>query len=182
MLYLASVQRKLLPRSLGLKLLAVKRQDGLWRETATRDLIAVPPNTTDLADERLVVVSLSPKREVVNIVSAATALPLILQQLSGHIFKLQKSEEEIETWKRSLEFQSAELGDRKEAVLTGEESLKVQQELFAIEKDEFERSSATLESDRAALDAELTKFRSDRDALQTAWESVRLEQKRLKDS
>lgn len=158
MLYLAVVQRKLLPRSLGLKLIAVKRVDGLWRELPQHEVITVPPSTTDLADERLVVVSLSPKREVINIVAAATALPLILQQLSGHIFKLKKDDEDREAWKMSLQFQSAELSDRREALVADEESLKIQRELLAKEKTVVER---------------------DRAALQETWEAVRLEQKRL---
>lgn len=167
MLYLASVQRNRIQRSVALKLLAVKRVDGLWRKLPSDELIVVPPSVTDLADERLVVVSLSLKREVVNIVSATSAMPLILQQLSGEIFKLKKSEEEIEAWKMSLQYQSAELSDRREALEAGEESLKVRLELFDKEKDKLERDAEAAAAQRIAL--------------QSAMEAVRLEQKRLKD-
>lgn len=134
MLYLALVQRP--PLKLPqLQLLAVERKYKLWQQLDSTETITIGLDATKLANNKLALAELTPTREVIKITDGAVALPQILHRLSVQVFKLLKLEKEIDDWKDSLQYQSAQLNDRACALDVREELVKVQEELYLKERN-----------------------------------------------
>ena len=115
MLYLAEVQKQkggLLGggSKTELKLLACQRSDQNW-STVSEEVIAAE-EASKLNDGALVLVELSPNRQVQRIQEAGRPLVNILQNFSRQLEKFKLKEDEIDQWKQSLTFQAQELNRR----------------------------------------------------------------------
>ena len=111
-----------------------------------------------------------------DVIDATTLLPNILQALSDSNLKAKvraaDNEHEIETWKNSLNDQRIILHDREIDLDDYRDSLEDSKKRMMVYANR-------IRDDRAALDAELKTFRSDRNAMSIAMEHIKLEQKRL---
>ena len=115
MLYLAEVQKQRggLLSGAGkseLKLLACQRNDQNW--SPVPDEVIVADEASKLNDGALVLVELSPNRQVQRIQEAGRPLVNILQNFSRQVEKFKLKEEEIDQWKQSLNLQVQELNRR----------------------------------------------------------------------
>jgi len=180
-LYLAEVQKQrggLLGGNsrTELKLLACQKGDQNW-STVSEDIIAAE-EASKLNDGALVLVEMSPSRQVQRIQEAGRPLVNILQNFSRQLEKFKLKEDEINQWKQSLTFQAQELNRREMDMETRLEQLQDQEnelQELASQKQEFIISRA--EIDR--LQAEIERNRQE---LEGAWEHLRGEQRRLEES
>ncbi len=179
MLYLAEVQRQrgglLTSAKTEIKLLACQRSDQNW-STVSEELIAAD-EASKLNEGALVLVELSPTRQVQRIQEAGRPLVNILQNFSRQLEKFKLKEDEIDQWKQSLTFQAQELNRREMDMESRGEQL---QEL----EGEFQR----LETQKQEIDtsrAEITQLQSEiernRQELEGAWDHLRGEQRRLEE-
>ncbi|MFQ4142743.1 pilus motility taxis protein HmpF [Chlorogloeopsis sp. ULAP02] len=181
MLYLAEVQKQKGSLLTGagkteLKLLACQRTDQSW-STVSEDVIAAE-EASKLNDGALILVEMTPQRQVQRIQEAGRPLVNILQNFSRQLEKIKVKEEEIDQWKESLTFQAQELNRRELEIETRLEQLENME-------DEFQR----LETEKQAVEtscAEMEKLREEiernRQELEGAWEHLRGEQRRLEES
>ncbi|BAY22806.1 hypothetical protein NIES2100_25700 [Calothrix sp. NIES-2100] len=185
MLYLAEVQKQkgnLLTTNLlssntktELKLLACQRTDQNW-STVPEDVIAAE-EANKLNDGALVLVELTPNRQVQRIQEAGRPLVNILQNFSRQVEKFKLKEEEIDQWKQSLTFQAQELNRREMEMEVRLEQLQQMEDDFQqleAQKEEFSNSRAEIEK----LQQEIERNRQE---LQGAWEHLRGEQRRLEE-
>jgi chromosome segregation ATPase len=174
-LYLAEVQRK--TRVLGaskaeLRLIACQRSEQTW--TACEETIAAPDDLTQ-STGALVMVELTPNKQVKRCADAGRQLVSILQNFSRMQEKSKSQEEEIEQWKQSLTYQSQELNRREMEMEARQEQLqqleedldRLEQQRSEIEasrdealrlKEEYERKTQELEGAWAHLNGEMQKF------------------------
>jgi chromosome segregation ATPase len=179
-LYLAEVQKQRGGLLSGnskteLKLLACQKGDQNW-STVSEDIIAAE-EASKLNDGALVLVELSPSRQVQRIQEAGRPLVNILQNFSRQLEKFKLKEDEIDQWKQSLTFQAQELNRREMDMEARLEQLQEQEDELqelASQKQEFIVSRA--EIDR--LQAEVERNRQE---LEGAWEHLRGEQIRLEE-
>ncbi|MDM9381100.1 pilus motility taxis protein HmpF [Chlorogloeopsis sp. ULAP01] len=181
MLYLAEVQKQKGSLLTGagkteLKLLACQRTDQSW-STVSEDVIAAE-EASKLNDGALILVEMTPQRQVQRIQEAGRPLVNILQNFSRQLEKIKVKEEEIDQWKESLTFQAQELNRRELEIETRLEQLENME-------DEFQR----LETQKQVVEtscAEMEKLREEvernRQELEGAWEHLRGEQRRLEES
>ncbi|RUR76745.1 pilus motility taxis protein HmpF [Chlorogloeopsis fritschii PCC 9212] len=181
MLYLAEVQKQKGSLLTGagkteIKLLACQRTDQSW-STVSEDVIAAE-EASKLNDGALILVEMTPQRQVQRIQEAGRPLVNILQNFSRQQEKIKVKEEEIDQWKESLTFQAQELNRRELEIETRLEQLENME-------DEFQR----LETEKQAVEtscAEMEKLREEvernRQELEGAWEHLRGEQRRLEES
>lgn len=175
MLYLAEVQRK--ARVLGaskaeLRLIACQRSEQSW--VACDEVIPAPDDVAQNAGA-LVMVDLTPNKQVKRCVDAGRQLVSILQNFSRQQEKAKSQEEEIEQWKQSLTYQSQELNRREMEMEARQEQLQqLEDDLARLEKqrdeiqaarteaeqlkEEYERKTQELEGAWAHLNGELQKF------------------------
>ena len=166
MLYLAQIQRKRLSSGIELTLLAVQRGSKLWAKVSPTQTINATFNTP-LKDDTLALAELSSSRTVLKLIDAAITLPDLLHSYSLRLIKFSSQQKEVELWRGSLEIQARELSDRANIIAAREENL-TEQEIRVT------RAIAHTKNWEA-------KVNTARELLQAEWESVRLEQKRLKD-
>lgn len=139
MLYLAELNRPIVGNP-NLQLLAKMQQDS-W-QAVNEEPIPVDRGTAgNLRDGVLVLAEIGAGRKVSRVNEAARQLVTYLQNYSRLQDKSRSQEEEIETWKKSLTFQSQELNRREMELESQEEEL---QRLF----EEYKR----VEEDRKNLD------------------------------
>ncbi|BAY11718.1 pilus motility taxis protein HmpF [Calothrix sp. NIES-2098] len=185
MLYLAEVQKQkgnLLTTNLlssnsktELKLLACQRTDQNWT-TVSEDVI-VAEEASKLNDGALVLVELTPNRQVQRIQEAGRPLVNILQNFSRQLEKFKLKEDEIDQWKQSLTFQAQELNRREMEMEVRLEQLQQMEDDFhqlEAQKEEFENSRTEIEK----LQQEIERNRQE---LEGAWEHLRGEQRRLEE-
>ncbi len=180
MLYLAEVQKQkggLLGgvSKTELKLLACQRTDQSW--SAGSEEIITAEEASKLNDGALILVELSPQRQVQRIQEAGRPLVNILQNFSRQLEKFKLKEEEIDQWKESLTFQAQELNRREIEMETRLEQLQQMEDDFQrldTEKQEVETSRADIEK----LQQEIERNRQE---LEGAWEHLRGEQRRLEE-
>ena len=115
MLYLAEIQKQrgCLLGGGGkseLKLLASQRSDQNWSSVPDETIVA--DEASKFNDGALVLVDLSPNRQVQRIQEAGRPLVNILQNLSRQVERFKLKEEEIDQWKQSLNLQVQELNRR----------------------------------------------------------------------
>jgi chromosome segregation ATPase len=184
-LYLAEVQKQkgnLLTTNLlssnsktELKLLACQRTDQNWT-TVSEDVITAD-EASKLNDGALVLVELTPNRQVQRIQEAGRPLVNILQNFSRQLEKFKVKEDEIDQWKQSLTFQAQELNRREMEMEVRLEQLQSMEDEFhqlEAQKEQFETSRAEIEN----LQQEIERNRQE---LEGAWEHLRGEQRRLEE-
>ncbi|MBK1988067.1 hypothetical protein A0J48_011035 [Sphaerospermopsis aphanizomenoides BCCUSP55] len=180
MLYLAEVQKQkggLLGggSKTELKLLACQRSEQNWN-TVSEETVAAE-EASKLNDGALVLVELSPNRQVQRIQEAGRPLVNILQNFSRQMEKFKLKEDEIDQWKQSLMFQVQELNRREMDMESRWEQLQhLEQEVQNLEKQQQEVKTAREQIEK--LQAEVERNRQE---LEGAWEHLRGEQHRLED-
>ncbi|WP_414756155.1 pilus motility taxis protein HmpF [Anabaena sp. CCY 9910] len=180
MLYLAEVQKQkggLLSGSskTELKLLACQRTDQNW-STVSEEVIAAE-EASKLNDGALVLVELTPNRQVQRIQEAGRPLVNILQNFSRQLEKYKLKEDEIDQWKESLTFQAQELNRR-------EMDMEVRLEQLHEMEDEFQRLEAQkqeVDTSREQIEQLQAEVERNRQELEGAWEHLRGEQRRLEE-
>jgi len=179
-LYLAEVQKQkggLLSGSskTELKLLACQRTDQNW-STVSEEVIAAE-EASKLNDGALVLVELTPNRQVQRIQEAGRPLVNILQNFSRQLEKYKLKEDEIDQWKESLTFQAQELNRR-------EMDMEVRLEQLHEMEDEFQRLEAQkqeVDTSREQIEQLQAEVERNRQELEGAWEHLRGEQRRLEE-
>jgi chromosome segregation ATPase len=176
-LYLAEVQKQkggLLGggSKTELKLLACQRSDQNWNSVSEETIAA--DEASKLNDGALVLVELSPNRQVQRVQEAGRPLVNILQNFSRQTEKFKLKEDEIDQWKQSLMFQVQELNRREmemESRLEQLQELENDVQRLETQKQEVETSRQEIEQLRA-------EFERNRQDLEGAWEHLRGEQRR----
>ena len=180
MLYLAEVQKQKGGLLSGggkseLKLIACQRADQNW--SPVPDEMIVTDEASKLNDGALVLVDLSPNRQVQRIQDAGRPLVNILQNFSRQVEKFKLKEEEIDQWKQSLKLQIQELNRREiEMESRWDEVQKLEDDSKRIDTQQHLINTSRTEVDQ--LRAEVERNRQD---LEGAWEHLRVEQRCLEE-
>ncbi len=180
MLYLAEVQKHKGGLLGGggkteLKLLACQRTDQSW-STVSEEVISAE-EAGKLNDGVLILVELTPNRQVQRIQEAGRPLVNILQNFSRQLEKFKVKEEEIDQWKQSLTFQAQELNHREidmEARLEQLQNMEDEFQNLEAQKQEVETSRTDIEQRREEIERKLQD-------LEGAWEHLRGEQRLLEE-
>ncbi|MEC4818762.1 MAG: pilus motility taxis protein HmpF [Scytonema sp. PMC 1069.18] len=180
MLYLAEVQKQkggLLSGSgkTELKLLACQRNDQSWSQVSEEVIAA--DEASKLNDGVLVLVELTPNRQLQRIQEAGRPLINILQNFSRQLEKFKVKEEEIDQWKQSLTFQAQELNRREMDMEARLEQLQQMEEEF----QRCETQKQEVETAREEIEKLKTEIERNRQELEGAWEHLRGEQRRLEE-
>lgn len=178
MLYLAEVQKQKGGLLSGgskteLKLLACQRSDQNWGNVSEETIAA--DEASKLNDGALVLVELSPNRQVQRIQEAGRPLVNILQNFSRQMEKFKLKEDEIDQWKQSLMFQVQELNRREMDM----ESRLEQLQHLETEVQSLEKNKQAVETSRQQIEKLRTEVERNRQELEGAWEHLRGEQRRL---
>lgn len=181
MLYLAEVrkQKSFMGGSKAeLRLLACERNDKSWVGVPNKDDTVQADVPATIGDGVLVVVNLGNNRQIQgNIELASDRLVGILQGFSRLIDKTREQEEEIETWKQSLTYQSQELNRREVEIEARFEQLEqMEQELARLEQQR-----QAIESSKSEMAQVKADFEKKRQELESAWDHLRGEQRRLEE-
>jgi chromosome segregation ATPase len=179
-LYLAEVQKQkggLLGggNKAELKLLACQRNDQSW--SGVSDESVVPDDASKLNDGALIMVELTPQRQVQRVQEAGRPLVTILQNFSRQLEKFKVKEEEINQWKESLTYQAQELSRRE---LEMEDRI-AQLEQMEEEAQGFEADKQEVDKIRTETDSLKEEIERSRHELEGAWEHLRGEQRRLEE-
>ena len=180
MLYLAEVQKQKgsLLGGAGkseLKLIACQRNDQNW--SPVPDEMIAADEASKLNDGALVLVELSPNRQVQRIQDAGRPLVNILQNFSRQVEKFKLKEEEIDQWKQSLKLQIEELNRREmEMESRWDEVQKLEHDSKRIDTQQQLVNTSRTEIDRLRVEVE-----RNRQELESAWEHLRVEQRCLEE-
>ncbi|MBS3026190.1 MAG: hypothetical protein HCA25_03595 [Dolichospermum sp. DET50] len=180
MLYLAEVQKQKGGLLSGggkseLKLIACQRNDQNW--SPVPDEMIAADDAGKLNDGALVLVELSPNRQVQRIQDAGRPLVNILQNFSRQVEKFKLKEEEIDQWKQSLKLQIEELNRREmEMESRWDEVQKLEHDSRRIDTQQQLVNTSRTEIDRLRLEVE-----RNRQELESAWEHLRVEQRCLEE-
>lgn len=181
MLYLAEIQKQRGGLLGGggkseLKLLASQRSDKNWSSVPDETIVA--DEASKFNDGALVLVDLSPNRQVQRIQEAGRPLVNILQNLSRQVERFKLKEEEIDQWKQSLNLQVQELNRREmEMESLWEQVQKLENDSKNVERQQQSINTSRTETER--LQAELERNRQE---LEGAWEHLRVEQRSLQET
>ncbi|MFM7405847.1 MAG: pilus motility taxis protein HmpF [Cuspidothrix sp.] len=181
MLYLAEVQKQKGGLLSGggrseLKLLACQRNDQNW--TPVPEEVIPSEEANKINDGALVLVELSPSRQVQRIQEAGRPLVNILQNFSRQVEKLKLKEDEIDQWKQSLMIQVQELNRR-------EMEMEARWEQVQQLENDFKRldtQQQVVDTSRTEIDKLRTEIERNRQELEGAWEHLRGEQRRFEES
>jgi chromosome segregation ATPase len=177
-LYLAEVQKQKGGLLSGgskteLKLLACQRSDQNWNNVSEETIVA--DEASKLNDGALVLVELSPNRQVQRIQEAGRPLVNILQNFSRQVEKFKLKEDEIDQWKQSLMIQVQELNRREMDMEARSEQLQnLEHEVKRLEEEK--QTVATSREEILRLKQEVERKSQE---LEGAWEHLRGEQRRL---
>ncbi|MDB9311441.1 pilus motility taxis protein HmpF [Aphanizomenon sp. CS-733/32] len=180
MLYLAEVQKQKGGLLSGggkseLKLIACQRTDQNW--SPIPDEMIVADEASKFNDGALVLVDLSPNRQVQRVQDAGRPLVNILQNFSRQVERFKLKEEEIDQWKQSLNLQIQELNRREmEMESRWDEVQKLENDSKRIDTQQHLVNTSRTEVER--LRAEVERNRRD---LEGAWEHLRVEQRCLEE-
>lgn len=181
MLYLAEIQKQRGGLLGGggkseLKLLASQRSNQNWSSVPDETIVA--DEASKFNDGALVLVDLSPNRQVQRIQEAGRPLVNILQNLSRQVERFKLKEEEIDQWKQSLNLQVQELNRREmEMESLWEQVQKLENDSKNVERQQQSINTSRTETER--LQAELERNRQE---LEGAWEHLRVEQRSLQET
>ncbi|MBS9383155.1 MAG: pilus motility taxis protein HmpF [Dolichospermum sp. BR01] len=179
MMYLAEVQKQksglLGSGKSELKLIACQRNDQNW--SPIPDEIIIADEASKLNDGALVLVELSPNRQVQRIQDAGRPLVNILQNFSRQVEKFKLQEEEIDQWKQSLIIQAQELNRR----ATEMEFRWEQVQRLEHDSKRIDTQKHSVDTSRTEIDRLRTEVESNHRDLAGAWEHLRLEQSCLEE-
>ncbi len=180
MLYLAEVQKQKSGLLGGggkseLKLLACQRNDQNW--TPVPEEVIVAEEASKLSDGALVLVELSPNRQVQRIQDAGRPLVNILQNFSRQVEKFKLKEDEIDQWKQSLMIQVQELNRREMEV----ESRWEQVEQLENDFERLDTQQQVVDTSRTEIEQLRAEAERNRQELEGAWEHLRGEQRRFEE-
>ena len=180
MLYLAEVQKQKGGLLSGggkseLKLLACQRNDQNWSPVPEDMIVAEEANK--LSDGALVLVELSPNRQVQRIQDAGRPLVNILQNFSRQVEKFKLKEDEIDQWKQSLMIQVQELNRREMEM----ESRWEQVEQLENDFKRLDTQQQVVNTSREEVDRLRSEVERNRQELAGAWEHLRGEQRRFEE-
>lgn len=181
MLYLAEVQKQSKGVFGGsetkLLLLACQRNDQTWSAIPKGETI-VTEDASSFNDGALVMINLSETRQIQGKPEGAGGqLARILQRFSGEVEKAKKAEEEIETWRGSLEAQGRMLNERQDELDARLDELEHKEQEFK----ELEAKRQEVEALQAQAHHIKQEFEQKSKELEGAWEHLRGEQKRLEE-
>nr|WP_174783219.1 pilus motility taxis protein HmpF [Dolichospermum sp. UHCC 0260] len=178
-MYLAEVQKQksglLGSGKSELKLIACQRNDQNWSPIPDEMIIA--DQASKLNDRALVLVELSPNRQVQRIQDAGRPLVNILQNFSQQVQKFKLKEEEIDQWKQSLMIQAQELNRRE----TEMEFYWEQVQRLEHDSKRIDTQKHLFDTSRTEIDRLRTEVESNHRDLEGAWEHLRFEQSRLEE-
>lgn len=180
MLYLAEVQKQKGSLLTGagkteLKLLACQRTDQSW-SIVSEDIISAE-EASKYNDGALILVELSPQRQIQRIQEAGRPLVNILQNFSRQLEKFKVKEEEIDHWKQSLTYQAHELNRREQEIETRLEQLENMENEF----QRLQQEKQAVETSRGEIEKLRAEIERNRQQLQEAWEHLQGEQRRLEE-
>lgn len=181
MLYLAEIQKQRGGLLGGggkseLKLLASQRSDQNWSSVPDETIVA--DEASKFNDGALVLVDLSPNRQVQRIQEAGRPLVNILQNLSRQVERFKLKEEEIDQWKQSLNLQVQELNRREMEM----ESLWEQVQKLENDSKNVERQQQSIDTSRTETERLQAELERNRQELEGAWEHLRVEQRSLQET
>jgi chromosome segregation ATPase len=130
-----------------------------------------------LNDGALVLVELSPNRQVQRIQEAGRPLVNILQNFSRQVEKFKLKEDEIDQWKQSLMFQVQELNRREMDMEARWEQLQSLEN----EVDRLEQQKQEIATSREEIERLKKEYERHKQELEGAWEHLRGEQRRLEE-
>lgn len=137
-----------------LKLLAVQASDQTWNIVPGEEIITTDSINDQTGKGTLYILNLDANKQLQSTPElAGSRIVNYLRHLSRTLEKSKAQEEEIETWKESLQLQGEEIG-RRQAELDQQQQILQQQQL------------------------ELAKLEEEKEKLTTAWEEIRKEQSR----
>jgi chromosome segregation ATPase len=179
-LYLAEVQKQkggLLGSGskTELKLLACQRTDQSWNPVPEEVINA--EDASKLNDGALVLVEMTPNRQLQRIQEAGRPLVNILQNFSRQLEKFKLKEDEIDQWKESLTFQAQELNRREMDMETRWEQLQQIEE----ELQNLETQQQQVKTSRAEIEQLQQELERNHQELEGAWEHLRGEQRRIEE-
>ncbi len=180
MLYLAEVQKQksgfMGAGKAEIKLLAFQRADQSWNLVSGEEVIPAE-EANNLNGGALVLADLNTNRQVQRIQEAGRPLIGILQNLSRHLEKSKRQEEEIEQWKQSLTYQSEELNRRNMEMEARLEQLQQMEGNFK----QLEAQRQEINTGRETVERLRKEIERNRQELEGAWEHLRGEQRRLQE-
>lgn len=139
-----------------LKLLAVQAPDQTWNIVSGEEIINTDSINEQTGKGTLYILNLNANKQLQSTPElAGSRIVYYLRHLSRTLEKSKAQEEEIETWKESLQLQGEEIG-RRQAELDQQQQLLQQQQL------------------------ELAKLEEEKEKLSGAWEEIRREQSRTR--
>lgn len=148
MLYLAQVQKhKSLPQP-QLRLLARQEAENTWVAIKAEEAFISVPEEKAVSEGLLVLVKLSPKREVESLENAAQWVMSVVQEyLSAGVNPqfLQQEAERAEEWRKSLTLQSQELARRTLELEARREQLQAIEERLNRDQEELETEKKRLQ-------------------------------------
>jgi chromosome segregation ATPase len=159
-----------------LKLLASQRSDQNWSSVPDETIVA--DEASKFNDGALVLVDLSPNRQVQRIQEAGRPLVNILQNLSRQVERFKLKEEEIDQWKQSLNLQVQELNRREMEM----ESLWEQVQKLENDSKNVERQQQSIDTSRTETERLQAELERNRQELEGAWEHLRVEQRSLQET
>ncbi len=151
MLYLAEFNKPIVGKP-SLKLLAKQPQQDTWQPVNEEEIQIdgrAPSDLNRFSSGSLVLAEISSNRQVTRLNEAARQLVTYLHNFSRLQDKAKSQEEEIETWKQSLTFQSQELNRREMELESQEEEI---QRLFE-KYQTVEEDSRVLEARKEEINA-----------------------------
>lgn len=159
-----------------IKLLAFQRADQSWNPVSGEEVIPAE-EANNLNGGALVLADLNTNRQVQRIQEAGRPLIGILQNLSRHLEKSKRQEEEIEQWKQSLTYQSQELNRRNMEMEARLEQLQQMEGNFK----QLEAQRQEIDTGRETVERLRKEIERNRRELEGAWEHLRGEQRRLQE-
>lgn len=174
MLYLAQVEieRRAFKRVINLRLLSMQQANHLWVKVEGTELISINIKQLSNIQSNVVLAKLNMRREILELQDALPMLPKILHNLSKQSESILKGKGDVDLWKKSLEFQAAELSNRRDALEGKEEIIHLKEVYLTKENVKLKHNLAGLKRFKEKLDQAVI-------TLQSAWERIRLERIRL---
>ncbi|MBW4682916.1 MAG: coiled-coil domain-containing protein 22 [Microcoleus vaginatus WJT46-NPBG5] len=148
MLYLAQVQRKGFLGKAGIRLLARQKSEDTWALVPGEDIIFLTEPSA-LTDGFLVLIELSPTRQIVKIQEAVPWILDLVQQYLSKGFSpafLQQEAERVEHWRQSLTLQSQDLARRTIELEARREQIQELEEQLKQQKRTLELLAAQLQA------------------------------------
>ncbi|MDX2097742.1 MAG: pilus motility taxis protein HmpF, partial [Leptolyngbyaceae cyanobacterium bins.59] len=176
-LYLAEVQKEKVfvgnPKT-KVKLLACQRSEQNWTAVPNEEVVQAE-EASKFNEGALVLVDLSPNKQVQRVQEAGRQLVSTLQNFSRLQEKFKTQEEEIEQWKQSLTYQSQELNRREMEMEARREQLQEMEDDF----EKLEQQRQEIEGSREEINRLREEVERRKQDLEGAWEHLNGERRRF---